>query len=121
MNKELAVLLTMKKKFQGLINTFTDIINSTAETNYYVNSFKTNDNKNNKLNSFIEMYNDTFDEKQINETMNELKLVVNALDIEIYNTCQHCFTSDHIEDQFGKVTEICYCETCGLNKDIYSI
>ena len=67
------------------------------------------------------MYNNTFDEKQINETMNELKSVVNALDIEIYNVCQHCFTSDHIEDQYGKVTEICYCETCGLNKDIYSV
>jgi len=121
MNKELAVLLTMKKKFQGLINTFVDILNSSSETNYYINSFKTNNNNNNKLNNFIEMYNNTFDEKQINETMNELKSVVNALDIEIYNVCQHCFTSDYIEDQFGKVTEICYCETCGLNKDIYSV
>ena len=63
MNKELAVLLTMKKKFQGLINTFVDILNSSSETNYYINSFKTNDNS--KLNNFIDAIYDHFEVDKI--------------------------------------------------------
>lgn len=119
MNQELAVLLTIKKKFTSLINSFTEIINSSIETNYYINSYKTN--QDNILTEYIEMYNNTFDEKSINETINELKNAVELIDKKIYKVCNHCFINDHIEDQFGRVQTICYCESCGLNKDIYDV
>lgn len=124
MNKELAVLLTIKKKFQSLINNFTDIINSSSETTHYINSFFTtsaNATSNTSLNHFINMYNNTFDERVINDTIIELKQCVDALNIEIYNRCNHCFVCDHIEDQFGRIDNIEYCEICGLDKDIYSV
>jgi RNA polymerase-binding transcription factor DksA len=111
MKKELEVLLIIKKKFQSLINTFNEIINSSVESTYYINI-----TKHSQINEYIEMYNSTFNESHIQETINELKNALDAVNKEIYGLCDHCFVVDQVESGFDKLVLVSYCDICKLNK-----
>jgi len=115
MKKELEVLLIIKKKFESLINTFNEIINSSVESTYYINNYfdKT---KHSQINEYIEMYNSTFNETHIQETINELKNALDAVNKEIYGLCNHCFVVDQVESGFDKLVLVSYCDICKLNK-----
>ena len=115
MKKELEVLLIIKKKFESLINTFNEIINSSVESTYYINNYfdKT---KHSQINEYIDMYNSTFNEAHIQETINELKVALDAVNKEIYELCDHCFVVDQVESGFDKLILVSYCEICKLNK-----
>ncbi len=115
MKKELEVLLIIKKKFQSLINTFNEIITSSVDSTYFINNYydKTNHSQ---INEYIAMYNSTFNQAHIQETINELKNALDAVNKEIYGICEHCFVVDHVESGFDKLILVSYCNICSLNK-----